>query len=243
MTNKKWMIAALLTALSGALSSSASAQAAEETAKEDGGEAEEESKHPMDWFGIGLSLGVGGVGSGEFQTDNPAYDNSGMLSGAGVSTGVAACPINEPKCTVSTDSRTGFQLTLKMTMGGEGFGWDMDPYLNFASGATAMGLYTGPKFDIHVMDPLYVGFGFGPKLAWVSAEGYDYAADAYFRGMLRGTYFLFNDLGLVGEFGMGYGASGYVGLPQTKADGSQTDPKIEFGSALTWDFSVGTRWP
>src|SRR5687768_2843585 len=120
MTNKKWMIAALLTALSGGLSSSASAQAAEETAKEDGGEAEEETKHPMDWFGIGLSLGVGGVGSGEFQTDNPAYDNSGMLSGAGVSTGVAACPINEPKCTVSTDSRTGFQLTLKMTMGGEG---------------------------------------------------------------------------------------------------------------------------
>jgi hypothetical protein len=229
--------------LSGAFAGSASAQAAEEAAKEDGAADEEATKHPMDWFGVGLSVGAGGVGSGSFETDNPAYDSSHMLSGAGVSTGVGACPIDSPKCTVKSDSRAGFQLTLKLTMGGEGFGWDVDPYLNFASAGTAMGMYTGPKYDIHVMDPLYIGIGFGPKLAWVSAKNYDYAADAYFRGMVRGTYFLMNDLGIVAELGMGYGASGYVGVPQKKADGTETDPKISFGSAMTWDFSVGTRWP
>ena len=243
MTNKKWMIAALVATLGGVFASSASAQSAEEI-KDDSGEAEDESKHPMDWFGIGLNVGVGGVGAGEFETDNPVYDESGMLSDVGVMTGVDACPIDQPKCKVSTNSRTGLQLTLKMTFGGEGFGWDLDPYMQFGGGATAMGMYTGWKYDVHVIDPLYIGFGFGPKIAYVKADGYDYAADVYGRGMLRGSYYVMNDLGIIAELGMGYGASGYLGLPSTNPmTGEETEPKIGFGTALTWDFSVGTRWP
>jgi hypothetical protein len=246
MTNKKWMIAALLATLSGAFSSNVSAQAAEEAAaaKEDGGSDEEASKHPMGWFGLGLTLGAGGVGSGQFEIDNPAYDSSGMLSGAGVSTGVDECPIDSPKCKVESESRTGFQLNLKLTFGGEGFGWDLDPYLNLASNGKAFGMYTGWKYDVHAMDPLYIGFGFGPKLAYVQSDKFDYGADVYGRGMVRGTYYLLNELGIVAELGLGYGASGYVALPTVDpATGNESSPKVSFGSSMTWDFSVGTRWP
>jgi hypothetical protein len=248
MSNTKWIVGALVAALGATWGSSAQAQepaapaAAEQ--QEDGAAEAEASKHPMGWIGLGLKVGAAGVGSGKFETANPAYDPSGVLSGAGVSTGFSNCPITSEKCTIESDSRTGFQLTLAITMGGDGFGWDMDPYLNFASKGTAMGMYTGPKFDIHVMDPLYIGFGFGLKAAYVKADGFDYAADLYGRVPLRGTYYLMNDLGLIAELGLGYGASGYVATPRANpVTGEMSDTKINFGTAMTWDFTVGTRWP
>jgi hypothetical protein len=250
MSNTNWMVGALVAALGATWGASAQAQdpatpaPAAEQQQEDDAAKPEESKHPMGWIGLGLKLGVAGVGSGKFETANPAYDPTGALSGAGVGTGVANCPITSEKCSISSDSRTGFQLTLAITMGGDGFGWDLDPYLNFAGSGTAMGMYTGPKFDIHVMDPLYIGFGFGLKAAYVKADGFDYAADLYGRIPLRGTYYLFNDLGLIAELGIGYGASGYVALPSTNpATGKESDTKVNFGTAMTWDFTVGTRWP
>jgi len=246
MMNKKWFVGALVAAMGLAGVSSASAQAPKEPEaanEEDGAQKEEASKHPMGWFGLGLTLGVGSVGSGSFSTDNPAYDSSGITGAAGAHTGIAGCDFSQPKCQVSTNARTGFQLTLKMTMGGDGFGWDVDPYINLASNNTAYGMYTGPKYDIHAIDPLYIAIGFGPKLAWVQAKGYNYGADVYGRGMVRGTYYLLNELGIVAELGVGYGYSGYVATPQTLANGMKSDTKINFGSAVTWDFTVGTRWP
>lgn len=246
--SKKWMIAGLMTALAGSFAGSASAQeassaAAAEAQKEDGGAQEEAKRHPMGWAGIGLKLGVAGVGSGSFEMNNPIYDPSGMASDVGVDPAPGYCPTDSPKCRVETNSRTGFQLTLAITLGGDGFGWDIDPYMNFASGAMAAGFYTGPKFDIHIIDPLYIGFGFGLKAAYVMTDDFDYAADLYGRVPIRGTYYLKNDLGIVAELGFGYGYSGYVALPQTLANGEETDTDIQFGSAMTWDFQVGTRWP
>jgi hypothetical protein len=254
MSNTNWKLGALVLTLGGAFAASAQAQEAAQPApaaeQEDGGAEAEESKHPMGWIGVGLKLGAGGVGSGSF--DNPVYDAE-LAGGAGMA-GVAGggangCSVFEPTC--DTDSRAGFQISLPISMGGDGFGWDLEPYANFASGASAYGMYTGPKFDIHIIDPLYVGFGFGLKAAYVASDNFDYAADLYGRVPIRGTYYLLNDLGLTAELGLGYGMSGYATVPTEDIDANgDGTPEVEgkegdfaFGSALTWDFSVGVRWP
>ena len=46
----------------------------------------------------------------------------GATGAVGAHTGFAGCDFSQPQCKVATNSRTGFQLTLKMTMGGDGFG-------------------------------------------------------------------------------------------------------------------------
>jgi hypothetical protein len=109
-------------------------------------------------------------------------------------------------------------------------------------------MYTGPKFDIHVADPLYLGFGLGFKAAWVRAENWDYGADLYGRIPLRATLYVLEDLALVLEFAFGAGASGYAGRPLQLVDATTgqtftTSPSLTFGAGRTWDASLGARFP
>lgn len=166
-----------------------------------------------EFFGVGLKLGVGSVGESEIDV--------GTLKG------------------VKTDARTGFQLGVPINLGGGGFGWLFEPYLNLDSDVSAIGLYTGPTFNIHIMDPLYIGFGFGLKFATLSGDNIDGGADIGGRLPFTGTYYILEDIGLTAELGIGYTSSGYVGK-KTAAD---PDPEINFGNAFAWDFSVGARWP
>ncbi len=188
----------------------------------------------MGWFGIGLKLGAGGNGEGEFEV-------GGVTS--------------------TIDSRAGFQLSVPINLGGDGFGWIFEPYLNFASvegaevtstgtirpkdfGVTTMGLYTGPTINIHIIDPLYVGIGAGLKFGYVTSDAFDMGADVFFRVPVTATYYLLDDIGLIAELGLGYGVTGFAAVPYTDpSTGTTIEPELEFGSALTWDFSVGVRWP
>jgi hypothetical protein len=236
MHSKQFVLGALVAGMTGLLAGSASAQeaapaaepslatSASEPAAID--EGSEESKDPMGWIGLGLKLGVAGNGEGEFET-------SGV--------------------TGTIDSRTGFNLALAINMGGDGFGWLIEPYLNLASvegvdavtlakkdyGVTTFGLYTGPSINIHIMDPLYIAVGAGLKLGYSSSDAFDLGLDVFGRVPVTGTYYIMDDVAAVAELGLGYGVTGFASVPNTV----DTDPDVNFGSALTWDFSVGARWP
>lgn len=228
-----------LVALSGGWVSAAEAQDAslEAKAKSNSADVGETAadKDPMGWFGIGLKLGAGGNGEGEIE-------------------------IEGVKGTVA--SRAGFQLDMPMNMGGDGFGWVIDPYLNFSSlegvaidattglpvakdyGVTTFGAYTGPTINFHVMNPLYVGFGFGPKLGYSMSDAFDFGADIMARVPVTATYYLTNTVGLIGELGLGYGVTGYGIAPFVDpATGARVEPDASFGTAMTWDVSVGARFP
>jgi hypothetical protein len=192
--------------------------AAEPVAAEPAAEAAEDpdKTDPMGWFGIGLKLGVGSVGESEIEIKNDIQTLK-----------------------IKTESRTGLKLAVPINLGGDGFGWIFEPYLHLDSDINAMGLYNGPTFNIHIMDPLYVGFGFGLQFASLSGDGLEAGYDIGGRIPITATYYLLNDIGLIGEFGFGYTASGYL-LEESIVN---PDPEINFGSAFAWDFSVGARWP
>ena len=186
---------------------------------------EEDTKDPMAWIGIGPKIGVAGNGKGEF---------------------------SEGGVTTTIDSRTGFQLSVPINMGGDGFGWVIDPYLNFASvdgvdsagkaksiGVTTFGAYTGPTINIHITDPLYVGVGAGLKLGYSKSDAFDFGADIFGRVPVTGTYYIMEDVAAVVELGLGYGMTGYALLPTVDAAGAKVESDLKFGSAMTWDLSAG----
>lgn len=186
-------------------------------------DADERRKKPMGWVGIGLKLGAGGTGASDIDVSMPTV--GGMaVPGTGVT---------------KTDSRAGFQLSVPINLGGDGFGWMVEPYLNLDKNIMATGLYTGPTINIHILDPFYLGIGFGVKFAYLSADRLDLGLDVGGRVPITGTYYIHPDIGLIAELGLGYTASGYAfkGLP------GQESPELSFGTAFAWDFSVGARWP
>jgi hypothetical protein len=200
--------------------------------------AEEAKRNPMGWAGIGLKLGVAGVGGGKFTVMGQE---------------------------TRTEGRMGLHVALPINLGGDGFGWTLEPFFGQSSvgralkdnagnvvGDTsvnllAVGIYTGPTINIHVMDPLYVGFGLGIKGAYLLNDSFQYAADVYGRVPVHATYYLSRKLALVAEVGFGYGASAYVDKPHVVVDSSGSehnvndDPKL--GLAYTWDTTIGVRFP
>ncbi len=192
--------------------------------------ADEDKKDPMGWIGIGPKIGVAGNGQGEFK--------SGSV-------------------TTKIDSRVGFQLSLPINLGGDGFGWMIEPYLNLASvdsvdatgkkdsvGVTTYGAYTGPTINIHITNPLYVGVGAGLKVGYSSSDAFDLGADIFGRVPVTATYYLMDDVAAVVELGMGYGVTGFAAVPSVNpATGEKKDADLKFGTALTWDLSAGARWP
>lgn len=200
---------------------------------------EEADAHPMAWAGIGLKVGAAGM-------------SAGKLTIAG----------QEGR----TNSRIGIQVSLPINMGGDGFGWLLEPYFMQSNTAhevkdsegqilgtanvalTALGLYTGPTFNIHALDELYVGFGLGIKAAYLMNSTIDYAADAYARVPVHATYYLSRQMAVVGEVGFGYGASAFADKPEARlnattrqVENASADP--QFGLAYTWDATIGIRLP
>ena len=169
-----------------------------------------------------------------------AYTRIGMtLQGSAGGRNTGACtPVME---TCYTPRRSGVQIGVGIHIGGDGFGWDAEPYIHVASGAFAVGLYTGPKFDIHIADPLYFGFGLGGKVAYVMADGWKYGADIYGRIPAHFTYYLSPNFALELEGAFGAGVSGYATDPKNYI--ITTAPEFKFGVARTWDITFGVRFP
>jgi hypothetical protein len=208
-------------------------------ANEDDAEEAEAKKNPMAWAGIGLKAGMAGMGSAE--TTINGYSN----------------PV---------ESRLGMQLSLPINLGGDGLGFMIEPLMTTASISKAtkdptgtvtgaedvsllgLGAYIGPTFNFHVIDPLYIGFGFGLKGAYLMQDGFDLAADLYGRVPVTGTYYLTKTVGLIAEVGFGYGASVFVDKPQPMLDPiTQTVKNVSddpvFGQTFMWDASLGVRLP
>lgn len=199
----------------------------------------EAKKHPMGWAGIGVKVGVASVGAGKASI-------SGFEG--------------------RTDSRFGMQLAMPIHLGGDGASFTLEPYMAMSSvshdtkdsmgqvtgsesvNLNAYGVYLGPTFNIHVARPVYVGFGFGIKGAYLANNAFDYAVDAYGRVPLHATYYVSNSCALVAEVGLGYGGSLFVDKPQVAVDvASRTARNVkddpQFGTAFTWDASFGVRLP
>jgi hypothetical protein len=220
-----------------------------------GGEPEEDSgaRDPMNWLGLSFKAGYSHQNDGVI--DNPVYNatiaNAAAMLPEGVveSTGLVGnggCSIIDRRC--RTAGRSGFQLSGTLHLGGDGFGWDFEPYMMWSDAATALGLYNGPKFDIHLADPLYFGFGFGFKVAYVWADGWEHAADIGGRIPVHFTIYLARNLALTLEGAFGAGVSGYLVEKQQVTDPISgqtlgTVPKMSFGAARVWDLSAGVRFP
>lgn len=205
-------------------------------------DVEKRDKNPMGVAGIGVKVGMAGMGDGKLSIHQGG-----------------------DTYTSHVDARRGLQLSLPIDVGGDGFGWRFEPYLSFASvnvsrtssagvqptqsaNLTAYGMYTGPTVNLHVTQPLYLGFGAGLKAAYVSTNAFDLAVDAYVRAPISATYYVNNTLALVAEMGFGYGASVYFNKPTAVVDpvtrvvsNKNEDPQA--GTAFLWDCSIGVRLP
>lgn len=201
--------------------------------------SDEARKHPMGWAGIGVKVGVAGMTTGKLT----------VMGQQG-----------------RTDGRMGMHVAVPITLGGDGFGWNFEPYYMQSSivhetkdsqgsvrgsanvGLTSLGMYTGPVFNIHATDPLYIGFGFGVKGAYLMNKGFDYAADLYGRVPVHATYYFNRTIAMTAEVGFGYGASAFADKPRVMIDpvsrslkNVKDDPL--FGLAYTWDATIGVRIP
>jgi len=201
--------------------------------------ADEAKRNPMGWAGVGVKVGVAGVSAGKLTVMGRE---------------------------ARTEGRMGLHVALPINLGGDGFGWTFEPFFGQASvgravkdnagnvvgdqsvSLQALGIYTGPTFNFHAMDPLYVGFGLGIKGAYLLNNSFEYAADVYGRVPVHATYYLSPKLALVAEVGFGYGASAYVDKPHVVVDNAtragrnvKDDPQV--GLAYTWDATIGVRLP
>ena len=227
---------------------SAAAASAPASAEPSVQSAQPKKKRLMNGYAFGLQLGIAHVGTGDVR--NPTYVQtssmipSSQLEAAGLIG--EGCTILDRRC--RTEARRGVQLAFPIQVGGPIVGFRLEPYLTLARAAKAYGIYMGPTFDFQVMRPLYLGFGFGLKAAWVKDDDWKYAADIYGRLPMRVTYYILDGLALVLEFGIGVGASGYVRElrdiidPRTgRRIARSTD--MTFGFGRTWDLTLGFRFP
>jgi hypothetical protein len=217
-------------------------------------ETQREHAHPMGEFSVTLRAGFGHVLAGSL--DNPTYsplaaEAASMLSPEtlaqyNLADNNGACTLISTKC--RTPARNGVLVALTLHAGGDGFGWDLEPYVLAASQATSFGLYTGPSFDIHIIDPLYFGFGFGGRIGYVAADHWKYGADIFGRIPAHVTWYVHHNLALELEGAFGAGITGYTSEPIEYTNPQTgkvvaTAPNFRFGASRAWDLSVGIRFP
>ncbi|MFT3922672.1 MAG: hypothetical protein QM778_09075 [Myxococcales bacterium] len=190
-------------------------------------EKDEESEDPMGWIGIGVKVGLAYVGSSNI-TLNASDVGAPTVNGMQI-------PYSH---TFATPQRTGVQVSVPINLGGDGFGWVVEPFMHFAA-YRATGIYTGPTINLHLADPVYFGFGFGPKVDFLKADELNFGIDIGGRVPFTLHWYLGNDLALVGEAAIGYTATGII---KTPAPGMEAGD-ISFGGAFAWDFGVGIRFP
>jgi hypothetical protein len=127
-------------------------------------------------------------------------------------------------------------------------GFRIEPFIGISEAANAYGVYMGPTFEFHVAKPLYLGFGFGLKAAYVVPDDWRYAIDFHGRIPVDVTLYATENLAFVLEGAFGAGASAFVDAPRSitnPATGRRLarTPNVTFGVARTWDLSVGVRFP
>jgi hypothetical protein len=209
---------------------------------------------PMPWASLALRVGLAQVRAGTIK--NPAYNavvaervaqvGKENVEKTGIMLDGSSCTLIDRTC--RTAGRMGAHVVAAVHLGGDGFGWDLEPYATFGSASQAYGLYTGAKLDMQVAPPAYVGIGLGFRAAYVKADGWRYGADLGARIPLQATLYVLPELALSLDVGFGLGATGYVSRTDTIVDPVSQKPlgkapRMTFGAARTWDISFGVRFP
>jgi hypothetical protein len=202
-------------------------------------EGDDDDDSPMNGIGIGLRLGVAGTGAGSATIQG--YEGR-------------------------TEKRRGLHLAVPIFMGGDGFGFVIEPMLQRSEAPRSvkdaqgnvigteevrlkgLGFYLGPQVHIRAGERGYVGIGLGPKFLYLSNDAFEYAFDLYGRVPLSGTWYVNRHVALMGELGLGWGFSGFADRPQAVVDVEgrtvrTTTDDPQFGSAFAWDLSFGVRVP
>lgn len=176
---------------------------------------------------LGLKLSMLMVGESDFETANP---NAGI-------------PGQPATIKTTMPSRTDFLVTLPLNFGGAGAGFDLQPSIGFGD-VTSLGLYLGFAYHLELNQKLYLDFGLGPQFRyWLSVgdlppgTDLDIGADVFARLPIGATYYAAKDLGLFGELGLGFGATGAA----YSTAGTTSD--LKFGTGMAFDIGVGVRWP
>jgi hypothetical protein len=190
---------------------------------------------PMGFVGIGIKVGYLKFGTANFDGANVTYESpvgdAQVVENAGV------------------PARDGMTLSLPINLGGGGFGWIFEPYLGFGD-IGSYGIFTGPLGYFHVSTNTYLGIGFGVRVGIITTNFDDAKTetgyDIYGRIPLDVVYYPTEDLGILLEFGIGYGVTVYEPSYSEQVVGSGVKaPKLDLqiGDTYQLDFSIGVRLP
>lgn len=192
---------------------------------------------PMGFFGIGLKAGFLHFGNATYPDVNMKVKSQ-------------YCKETQVVENRGVPSRIGFLLSVPINIGGSGFGWILDPYMGFGK-IGSYGLFTGPAINIRLSNKIYLGIGVGIRFGMITAKYINdtktaKGIDLYGRIPIDVIYYPTEDLGLLFEFGIGYGATGYQPeYTQSTACAGVSAPKLnlQFGDTYQIDFAIGVRIP
>jgi hypothetical protein len=210
---------------------------------------------PMGWLSLGVKVGFGHIAASDMK--NPTYSSDLAMAAEYLTPeqraqygfgGGEACTVIEKRCKL--DARAGMRVAVLLAIGGDGMGWDIEPYMWITGQRRAFGAYTGPKLDLHLARPLYLGIGAGLAVARLQADHYDYGVDIMGRIPVRLTWYAGDNFGFILEFAFGAGATGYAAKPTKVTPDPMmpdkqvtTTPSLAFGTGRTWDATFGVRFP
>jgi len=150
-------------------------------------------------------------------------------------------------------SRGAPTVGLELFLGnGLGFAWDSEVYLMFDD-SLVIGGFMGPAFRFHIKR-LYVSLGAGLRVGYLTDDSLDAGLDLYGRIPISLTYYVSDGLGLMFEFGFGWGGTGVKfkeapvvpGLSpeqQAQFDALASDFNFQFAKTGTFDGAIGLRFP
>jgi hypothetical protein len=206
---------------------------------DDGNSAPSGDDDPMGFFGLGVKFGFLSFGKADFAGANVTVQSA-----------LGETQVVENK---GVPARSGMIISVPLNIGGSGFGWALEPYFGLGK-IGSYGLYTGPLGSIHVATDFYITLGFGARVGKITTN-FNKAKtkmgfDVYGRIPLGMIYYPTDDLGIVAEFGIGYGATGYEpGYTEETIAANNIEkvsvPKVDLqiGDTHQIDFSIGVRIP
>jgi hypothetical protein len=135
-----------------------------------------------------------------------------------------------------------------------GFAWDTEFYLMFDD-SLVVGGFTGPAFRFHIKR-LYFSIGAGLQVGYLTDDNYDLGLDLYGRFPVSVTYYVADGLGLMFEFGFGWGATGVRPTASSFGNLNNLPPQIrdelnrrvdsfdiQFARSGLFDCAIGLRFP
>lgn len=141
---------------------------------------------------------------------------------------------------ITMDARNAFAFKLHLDMGGDGYAFELVPFWAYEStgdyGFNALGLEINFFMWRLRFGDFYPHFGLGFFPAYLTGGDVDKGLELFGHVPIGCTWYPLDDLGVVAELGINYGATGFKMKGLEKSD-------FKFGSSVGIDFMVGVRWP